>query len=341
MKFALGYQLSDPNEDSFVDVVRDFKNHIAEVYFPWLDMPSGRMPLTKRRGFTDWQGQAKLEGDLKKFKKMGLGLDLLLNANCYGKHAVSRYLEQLVCSIIEHIKKTINGPDAVTTTSPAIAQIIRRNFPDIETRASVNMRIGTVPGMAYLADLFDGFYLQREYNRDFDRIAELKNWADRNGKKLYLLANSGCLSFCSGQTFHDNLVAHEAEIAETVNLAGWNPILCCSHYQNRKNWVSFLQSSWIRPEDIKNYEPYFPMVKLATRMHANPRKVIQAYAEGKFNGNLLDLCEPSHEHLFPGYVIANSRFPKDWFKKTTGCDRKCGRCGYCAAVLKETLVRME
>ena len=47
----------------------------------------------------------------------------------------------------------------------------------------------------------------------------LKAWADANGKSLHFLVNSGCMNYCSGQSFHDNLVAHEAEIAETTGLS--------------------------------------------------------------------------------------------------------------------------
>ena len=35
----MGYQLPETEEDSFADIVEDFKDDIEEVYFPWLDMP--------------------------------------------------------------------------------------------------------------------------------------------------------------------------------------------------------------------------------------------------------------------------------------------------------------
>ena len=59
MKFAVGYQLPDGDEEPLVEVVRDFREHIAEVYFPWADMPSGRAPLAphildNRRFPDDW-----------------------------------------------------------------------------------------------------------------------------------------------------------------------------------------------------------------------------------------------------------------------------------------------
>ncbi|MBU0477838.1 hypothetical protein KKC91_04640 [bacterium] len=340
MKFAVGYQLPEQDEESLVDIVRDFREHISEVYFPWLDMPSGRSPMTMRDGFVDWDGQRKLEEELKKFKEMGIKLDLLLNANCYGQYSLSEHLKNLVCSVISHLKES-TGIDIVTTTSLMIARTVKENFPDIDVRASVNMRIGTVRAMEYVADLFDSFYVQREYNRNPDRIQELREWADKNNKKLYILVNSGCLNFCSGQVFHDNLVAHEKEIGTMKNIKDWNPILCWNYYAKRENRVTFLQNSWIRPEDIHNYNSYFSMAKLATRMHANPRKVIQSYVEEKFNGNLLDLLEPGHSPIFSPYIVDNSKFPEDWFKKTSNCTRNCHQCNYCKQVLEKVLIRME
>ena len=146
MQFAVGYQLAETEEEPFSDIVRDFRQHIAEVYFPWLDMPSGRSPMTCRDGFVDWEGQRKLEQDLGSIKAMGIKLDLLLNANCYGRLGLSQHLSNLVCSVVAHLKEYV-GLDAVTTASPMIAKTIKENFAEIDVRASVNMRVGTVKGM--------------------------------------------------------------------------------------------------------------------------------------------------------------------------------------------------
>ncbi len=339
MKFAVGYQLPEEDEEPFVEIVRDFQQNIAEVYFPWLNMSSGRSPMTMRDGVYDWEGQQKLEKDLIAFKKMGIKLDLLLNANCYGKDSLSKNFENMICSIVAHLKDLV-GLDIVTTTSLMVARTVKNNFPDIDVRASINMRIGTIKAMEYIANLFDSFNIQREYNRDFQRIVEMKELADKHNKKLYLLANSGCLNFCSGQIFHDNLVAHESEIGCTQNIEGWNPCVCWNYYSRKENWPTFLQNSWIRPEDLYNYEPYFSTVKLATRMHANPRKVIQAYAGKKFNGNLIDLFEPGHSLLLIPHIIDNSKFPKDWFEKISTCDKNCHKCSYCTKVLNHVLVKI-
>lgn len=340
VKYAIGYQLPEEGEEPIVDIVRDFREHIEEVYFPWVDVPTCRASLTNQRGYVNWKGQERLERDIKELRQLGVKLDILFNANCYGKYSVSRYLANRICSILEHLSEVVGGVDIVTTTSPAVAHIVKQNFKNIIVRASVNMRIGTVKGMQYLAHLFDEFHIQREFNRNFERITELKEWADQKSKKLILLANSGCLNFCSGQIFHDNLVAHEIEIDETVNIPEWTHV-CWNYYKDKQNWAAVLQGSWIRPEDIHHYERYFFVVKLAARMHAHPRMVVQAYTERKFYGNLLDLLEPGFSPAFSPYILDNTKFPVDWFTKTSECTKNCHKCEYCGSVFKKVLTRVE
>lgn len=341
MKFAVGYQLSEPPEEPFVEIVRDFLPHVAEVYFPWLDSPSARAALTTRRGHTDWTGQGRLEADLRALREMGVRLDLLLNANCYGRDAASRHLANQVVSVMEHLESLVGGAEAVTTASLAVARTVKRSFPEVEVRASVNMRIGTIPAMEYVAGLFDGYCVQRERNRDLGHLRELKAWAGASGKRLYLLANSGCLAHCPGQTFHDNMVAHEAEIDETVNLPGWTPHVCWNLYRDRANWPAVLQGTWVRPEDLHHYEGTFEVVKLATRMHARPRAVIAAYARRRWRGNLLDLLEPGFAPAFFPYVLDNDCFPADWFGRTSNCDRRCHQCRYCRDALERVLLNAD
>ena len=339
MKFAVGYQLPEADEEPFVDIVGDYADHIAEVYFPWADLPSGRAALLSRRGHTDWSGQRRLEADLLAVREMGIRLDLLFNAACYGRYAASEFLANRVISVLEHLERIAGGADVVTTTSPAVAWTIQRHFPGVEVRASVNMRIGTVAGMEYVEDLFDSFCVQREHNRDPGRLQELKAWADAHGKGLTMLANSGCLAHCSGQAFHDNMVAHEAEIDETAPLAGFTPHVCTAYFADRDHWPMILANTWVRPEDLHHYEGLFDVVKLATRQHARPRMVIDGYVRRRHRGNLLELLEPSHARLLAPYILDNERFGADWFDRSSGPATALRGCDYCRDVLQQVLVR--
>ncbi|OGV56525.1 MAG: hypothetical protein A2X49_06505 [Lentisphaerae bacterium GWF2_52_8] len=341
MKFAVGYQYFNPEEESFVDIIKDFNEKLEEVYFSWMDQPSARSPAASASGLSEWEAKERLEKDLLRLKEMKIKLDLLFNANCYGEKCLSRELINTVCSTVSYLNDKI-GLDAISTTSLIIAETVKKYFPDIEIRASVNLRIGTIQGLEYVKDLFDSFYLQREYNRDLEKINEIHKWCIKHNKKLCLLANSGCLNFCSAQTFHDNLVAHLKRINEIKNLEGYNPILCQRYYSNTSNWISILKdSSWIRPEDTKNYENSVHIMKLATRTHENPRQVIQAYASEKFRGNLLDLTEPGHGMRFKGHILDNNSFPDDWFHMMTNCKNEIDKHKYCESILKKALIKMD
>lgn len=340
MKFSVGYKFFDEKENSFAETICSLRENIEEVYFPWLDVETCRASLINERGTINWDAQAFLENDLRMLKDHDIKLNLLLNANCYGEKAISSYLKNYVCSVIRHIIDIADTLDFVTTTSPFIARIVKDEFPKIKTRASVNMRIGDIKGMQYLEEVFDGFYVQRDYNRNLNYIRNLKDWTDAKGKTLHLLANSGCMKFCSGQVFHDNVVAHEKGMKEMLNVDGVKAAICWDYYSRRENWVSLLQNTWIRPEDIKHYEGLFTSVKLATRMTERPASVVKAYIAGRHRGNLLDLLEPNHTHLLDGYYIDNSAFPLDWFERTSSCSGDCHKCEYCQGVLDKVLVKV-
>ncbi len=338
MKFAIGYQLPTAEEEPFSVLCERYREHIAEVYFAWADIPSGRSPVTVRAGYTDWGGTERMIEDLRRIKQLGIRLDLLFNANCYGSDAISYELRNRVCSVIDYITESTGAVDTVTTASPFIADTVKKQYPHIDVRASVNLGFSTPQAMQYENKLFDSFYLQREYNRDFSVIRAAKAWCDVNGKKLYLLANSGCLNFCPSHTFHDNMVAHEQQIGKTRNVDVFVPYTCWRYLKDREHWHVILQGSFIRPEDIRNYEAYFPVVKLATRMHGSPEMVLHAYSHGSFYGNLPDLLEPSFSSAYAPFVVDNSRLPADFFSVTSQCDRNCTACGYCKDVFEKALI---
>ncbi|MCA1809237.1 MAG: hypothetical protein LC725_07305 [Lentisphaerae bacterium] len=135
----------------------------------------------------------------------------------------------------------------------------------------------------------------------------------------------------------DNAVAHDAEISTRRNLTDWNPHVCWTLYRDPARLVAFLQSTWIRPEDLPHYEDLADLVKLATRQHTHPRMVLEAYTSGKFHGNLMNLMEPCFAPALAPRYIANEAFPADWFEHTSRCNCDGAACAYCARVLRDVL----
>ena len=325
MKYSIGYQLAERDEEPFFNLIAEHAAAIAELYFAPPGMRSGRSPVGGGAGDAE-----RMREEIEAFRSEGVKLNLLFNANCYAGGAMSEELKRTVLTTVEDF-----APHSVTTTSLFVAHVLQGS--GIEVRASVNMRIGTIKAMEYQSALFDGYYVRREFNRDIQHLRMLRRWADANGKQLYLLANSGCLYDCSGQTFHDNLVAHEPEVAQQDNDPSFVPYTCWRFLQERSNWPAILQATWIRPEDVRHYEGLVPHMKLATRLHERPQTVLRAYAEERYSGNLPELLEPGFSPLLAPYVIDAARLPDDWFAKTTTCGHHCHTCDYCEKALQAAL----
>lgn len=299
MKYMIGLKNTD---NCLLETIKNQKENIYEVYFSWGDIPNGRTSQLVSESYTSWEMQDIQRAALQELSKEGIPLNLLFNANCYGRDSQSRAFFHRIGSIIDYVAQNY-GLQSITTTSPLIAKFVHQNFEDIEVRASVNMEIGTVQGMEYIAEYFDSYYMKRELNRDFDAIRELHSWCQVNGKKMFLLANSGCLNHCSAHNFHDNLVAHEAEIAQMDNAYDFHGI-CREYLKDEKHYHALIDNTnFIRPEDMHLYEPYFEAAKLATRIHRNPSMVVNSYMRGKYSGNILELLEPAH-NIYP-YVVEN------------------------------------
>lgn len=333
MHLAVGYwhQLGGETVSGMVSCYPE----IEEVYFPWVNEPSGRPVLGFGEDDDPETVEEVLRDELTAIRQSGRRLDLLLNSNCYGSLSASMDLDVHLTEIIGKLDSWGCKPEIVTTASPFIATMIKRHFPEIEVRASVNMRLMTVQAMEYLSPWFDSYYIGRDVQRNLDNLKRFSDWAHSHGKKLGLLANSGCLRNCPWQTFHDNLVAHSARASEHLRIPDFNPHLCWTLYRDPKNFVEILKATWIRPEDLHLYEPYVDFVKLATRQHMRPRLVVDAYVSRSWKGNLLELFEPGFMPAFgaQGVALDNTLFPADWALKAGSCRRECTGCGYCEKVM--------
>lgn len=329
MKLFVGYQMCA--NESFLNSILAHKEDIGEVYFSWETMASGRSIVGLQRDLLPWEASERQRAELQKIAKAGIGLNLLLNANCYGARSLERSFFQSIGDLIDCLQREWNLV-SVTTTSPVIGRFVRSNFTGLEVRASVNMEIGTPEGMDYLSDSFDSYYVKRELNRDMDALQTLRRHCDETGKRLHMLANSGCLNNCSARQFHDNLVAHEQEIARMDNAFTFHSA-CRGFLGKGSNKREILRlSNWVRPEDLHHYEGLVDGVKIATRTSPNPLAILEAYTRRRYSGNILDLLEPNYAALYYPTVLNNSAFPAEYFDIRHNCSRSCGQCGYCHRV---------
>ena len=321
---------------SFFDSILPYLNRIGEVYFGW-DFASGRAMLER----DSLLGREIRENDLLKFSKAGIRLNLLLNGNCYGERAVSKDFANELCNSIQDIVERF-GLQSVTTASPFIAHTIKKNFPTIDVRASVNMWVDGIDGMSQCSDVFDSFYVKRDYNYCIDEIEKEYKWCHENGKKLYLLANSGCIPNCAYHIFHDNWIAHSKDIKHEERNTTFEPYVCRKQISNPENRYLLLSGNLIRPEDIASYDGIIDGVKVATRVHPFPAILIRAYARGEWDGELTALTEPGFSDVIYPTRLSNTAIPEDYWQIKTSCLRAknhgsslyCKECGYCTRLYK-------
>lgn len=303
MLFSVGYSVKSNNK-KFIDLIIKNKEKINEVYFTLGRQPSGRdIDLIHGHLIPSLSISRQLE-DLTRLSKTGISLNLLFNANCYGANARSKALFKSISADIEYVKEHFSI-QAVTTTSPLIAKFIKNHYPDLDVRASVNIGIGSICAADALADVFDSFYIKRELNRNFKVLQELRTWCNQNDKQMYLLANSGCLNNCPVTIFHNNLVAHNHEIATKDNSYSFGQL--CNTYLRKKDkqQTIFTDTNFICPEDVHLYEDLVPAMKLATRVTPYYEEIIQTYLNEDYSDNFMKLLEPPHDQDLLPFVWNN------------------------------------
>ena len=107
MKFAIGYQEPE-NGDDFLSLVEDYAGDVSEIYFAWPGTASCRPALGKGAASPEETIEA-LEFNLREMRRLGVKLDLLFNATCYGGKAASRELERDVEGTIRRDVKAAGG----------------------------------------------------------------------------------------------------------------------------------------------------------------------------------------------------------------------------------------
>jgi len=314
----------------FREICGKYANRIKEVFFAWPGVKASRpmAPWTPER-------RELICADLAWCRENGIELDAIFNANCYGDIAISQELADHVADTLGEMDARGLLPEHLTTTSPFIATVIRRRFPSIKLRISVNVYAENSISLSYIADLFDSFYAGIDRHRRLDYVRMLHGWAGEHGKKLCLYVNSGCLKDCPFRQFHNNLHGHNRMGQSAAGEKfGFSTFLCRTNYE-RGNYADFLRANWLRPEELPEYEKYAEVVKLATRRHADPEAIIRAYATYSYDGDLAKITDPFFE--FPFEIDNATLGASPLWPKVRDCPdaHDCKRCGKCDELLAE------
>ena len=318
------------NNAPFRGICEKYSDRIKEVFFAW---PG----VTASRPMAPWTPERRelIRSDLAWCRANGIELDAIFNANCYGDMAISPELADHVTEMLNEMDAHGLLPEHLTTTSPFIATIVRRRFPAMKIRISVNVYAENAISLSYITDLFDSFYAGIDRHRRMDYVRMLRDWAREHGKSLCIYANSGCLKDCPFRQFHNNLHGHnrmgQSVAGEEFSFSAFR---CRTNYE-RGNYADFLRANWLRPEELPEYEKYAEVVKLATRRHVDPEAIIRAYATYSYDGDLAKITDPFFDFSVSVDNAALGASPL--WPEVRDCPdaQDCRRCGKCDALLEE------
>ena len=177
-------------------------------------------------------------------------------------------------------------------------------------------------------------------------LAALKAIRDE-GLELKVMVNEGCLHKCPYRKFHFNAMSHisanaahlgrglsmeqfKAQIDVVAGQTFFN--LCGADIQADHSLI--LKSGWIRPEDLGAYAGVAGFFKISGRTcptHVVLR-MVKAYMEGRWDGDLLDIMDSSlrTQSLRHGASLDNRALTEAHFiDHVLNCSRDCASCGFC------------
>ena len=333
-KFAFGYFFGNRGGHSFRELAEEYAPFLREVSFPWPGLLSASEidgdPAELRKQLVD---------DLRFCRSKGMRLGLLADATCYGDNAFKFAQRDDYLGHLKEMADADVAPDIVTSVSPYIAAITKIFSGGIERRVSVNAKLFSTLAMDYISSKFDSFCIGRDVQRDLPTMKMFAAWADKTGKQLCMVANSACLRFCPWQRFHETLCSHHfAHALPEMKRVSMPPTLCAGMIAE-KRYEEILRGSWIRPEDLRRYEPYVSVVSLSTQEAPRPDLILKAYTSGSYDGDLLLLLDRDYASLVAPMLFDNKAFPAEWSEgKIAGlCAADCTHCGKCADTLKRVL----
>ncbi len=295
-------------------------------------------------GYMHMSGRAKstippidmknLEKYVEFSNKNGIEFNYTLNAACFGNYEFSDVGILEIRRLLSDLHNI--GIRNLTLTTPAIIELVKSIAPDMNIKASAICQINSVKKMNYYINSgVERFVVDPDITRNFTL---LRNMVELGMDKMEIIINDKCMKDCAYKIFHYNQTAHDNnKRAESYYFMNCGVQKC-------GNPQAFLNLNWIRPEDLHLYENmgirYFKVEGREFMLHGNMMKLLKAYIDESFDGNLLDLL-----HIFSPYDTAHQPYINNkaldgyvegFYNNKVICNQLCEECGYCSEFLKKS-----
>ncbi len=250
----------------------------------------------------------------------GIGFNYLINPACMDNREYTRQGQKELERLLDFVEEC--GVTGVTVSLPILLPIVKRRHPRLKVRIGVYARVDGVAKAKYWEELgADCITLESiAVNRNLTLLKAIREAVKVD---LQLIANSNCLMFCPLSGQHMVNLAHASQKGHKSR--GFMLDYCALSCSRAKlaDPSNYIRSEFIRPEDLPVYTDLgFDSFKILER--GAPTSVmarrVRAYAEGRYEGNLLELIQPygykDKERSKDG-VAALLRFWKYFFRPGT------------------------
>lgn len=223
-------------------------------------------------------------------RRVGLKFFYLLNGRCAHLQFEEPRTYGQIISDLDWVVNSVRAT-GVVVADLRLARLIRSQYP----RETLDIRVSTIAGVKtpkalqpWLALDIDGVVLHHDVARDFRALKHLTDYLAQHAPHVHieLLLNESCLHGCASRG------AHYERLAAA-------PVGYVEGFQQNCNLPKFrdpsllLSANWIRPEDTKYYNEEFGICRFKIAGREMPAqwldRVVSAYANGEYNGNLVDL----------------------------------------------------
>lgn len=225
-------------------------------------------------------------------RRRGMRFNYLLNAACWDNRETTRKGQRELRRLLDWLVSI--GVEAVTVSIPSILALIKSSYPNLKARVSVFACVDSVQKARYWEEegadciCLDSLLVNRE-------LKTLESIRKRVSCDLQLLVNNSCLQNCSLSNAHMTHLAHASQKGHASGgfLVDWCHLKCTA--MKLEDPIHYIRSDWIRPEDLPVYEEMgFENFKIVERNAPTDVLIsrVRAYAERRYEGNLLDLVQP-------------------------------------------------
>lgn len=265
-------------------------------------------------------GKAQFRAHVQDAAARGIGFNYLINPACLDNREYTRKGQAGLERLLDFVEDC--GVTSVTVSLPFLLPIIKKRHPRLKVRVGVYARVDCVAKARFWEEMgADCITLESiALNRDFAMLQSI-----RQGVKLelQLIANSNCLIFCPLSGQHMVNLSHASQKGHASR--GFMIDYCALNCSAAKlaDPSHYLRSEFIRPEDISAYTDLgFHSFKILERGAPTDVLVrrVRAYAEGRFEGNLLDLIQPygyKTGSKAGGSLMSFRRFARFFFRPFT------------------------